>query len=99
MQNIADWLQDKAVMTRLLRQHLNRAQQRMKFQADKKRSDRQFEPGDWVFFKLQPYVQTSVATRANHKLAFRYYGPFQVEKRVGEIHTSSSFQPRPKFIR
>jgi hypothetical protein len=31
-----------------------------KTQADKKRIDRQFEVGDMVFFKLQPYVRLSV---------------------------------------
>lgn len=35
--------------------------------------------------KIQPYVQRSVGVRANHKLAFRYFGPFQVEKKVGPV--------------
>lgn len=43
------WLKERAVISSLLRQHLLRAQQRMKFQADKKRSDREFATGDWVF--------------------------------------------------
>lgn len=57
----------------------------MKHQADKKRSFRQFKVGDWVYLKLQPYVQTSVAQRACHKLAFRYFGPFQILDRVGSV--------------
>jgi hypothetical protein len=35
--------------------------------------------------KLQPYIQTSVAPRSNHKLSFRYYGPFAVLERVGTV--------------
>jgi hypothetical protein len=38
-----------------------------------------------VYMKLQPYVQSSVAQRSNKKLSFRYYGPFKVLQRVGEV--------------
>jgi hypothetical protein len=56
----------------LVQQHLARAQLRMKGQADKKRSERSFVVGDRVFLKLQPYVQSSLAPRANQKLAFQF---------------------------
>lgn len=39
--------------------------------------------GDFVYLKLQPYAQKSVATRANQKLSFRYYSPYLVLKKVG----------------
>uniref|UniRef100_A0ACD6A284 Uncharacterized protein n=1 Tax=Avena sativa TaxID=4498 RepID=A0ACD6A284_AVESA len=64
-------------MQGLVKQHLERARQIMKSQADKRRSDRRFSFGDWVFLKVQPYVQNSVADRASQKIAFRYFGPFQ----------------------
>ncbi|KAM0872306.1 hypothetical protein ACQ4PT_038804 [Festuca glaucescens] len=83
--DLATWLEERSLMQGLLKQHLERARQIMKDQADKKRSDRQFAVGDWVFLKVQPYVQNSVADRASHKLAFRYFGPFQVLARVGEV--------------
>lgn len=67
----------------LLQQHLLRARQEMKIIADKKRTDRVFAVDDWVYLKLQPYIQRSLATRANPKLAFCYFGPFQVLQRVG----------------
>lgn len=54
--DLDSWLSERHLMTQLLRQHLNRAQQVMKTQADKKRSFRSFQVGDWVFLKLQPYV-------------------------------------------
>lgn len=58
----------------------------MKTHADKKRSFREFAVGDLVFLKPQPYVQTSVAPRANHKLSFKFYGPFPVIEKINEIN-------------
>ena len=68
----------------LMRVHLLRAQQLMKKYADKNRTFREFQVGDMVFLKLQPYIQASVAPRANHKLMFKFYGPFQVVQRVSD---------------
>jgi hypothetical protein len=41
--------------------------------------------GDSVFLKLQPYVQSTVASRSNQKLSFRFYGPFKILQRVGQV--------------
>jgi len=49
-------LGERATMLSSVRQHLLRAQQRMKHQADKRRSERSFQIGDYVYLKLQPYV-------------------------------------------
>ena len=72
-------------MTDLIRQHLARAKHRMKCQANKKRSERQFSVGDLVFVKLKPYVQSSLAPRANQKLSFKFYGPFHILARIGQV--------------
>ncbi|OMO49727.1 reverse transcriptase [Corchorus capsularis] len=68
-----------------LKFHLQRAQHRIKQQAEKKRSDREFIVGDFVYFKLQPYRQMSVVQRSNHKLSARYFGPYQIVKKVGKV--------------
>ena len=57
----------------------------MKQHADKKRTERSFSVGDQVWLKLQPYVQTSVASRASHKLSFHYFGPYTIECKVGSV--------------
>jgi hypothetical protein len=72
-------------MTHDVRHHLLCAQQRMKPQADKRLSERVFAVGDMVYLKLQPYIQNSVATRANHKLSYIYFGPYKVLQRVGSV--------------
>jgi hypothetical protein len=79
------WLSQRELMLRAVQQHLLRAQQRMKNQADKHRSEREYQVGDMVYLKLQPYVHTYVAVRANHKLAYKYFGPFEILQRVGNI--------------
>ena len=41
--------------------------------------------GTWVYIKLQPYVQSSVAARANQKLAYRFFGPFLITDKIGTV--------------
>jgi hypothetical protein len=53
--------------------------------ANKKRSERIFMVGDWVYLKLQPYRQQTVSRRASHKLAAKYYGPYQIMERIGVV--------------
>jgi hypothetical protein len=97
--DLASWLSDRALMTDVIRQHLNRAKQRMKRQADEHRSERQFQVGDLVFVKLQPYIQSSLAHHTNQKLSFKFFGPYRVLARVGtiayrlELPVSSSVHP------
>jgi len=68
-----------------LKAHLLRAQQQMKKYADMKRRDVKFEVGEWVFLKLRPHRQHSVIKRIHQKLAARFYGPFQIIAKVGEV--------------
>lgn len=83
--DLQTWLDQRQVVTASVRQHLLRAQQRMKIQADKHRTERSFIVGDLVFLKLQPYVQSSVVHSAHHKLAFRFYGPYKVVQKIGKV--------------
>jgi hypothetical protein len=52
----------------------------MKHQADKGRTERQFNVGDLVFLKIQPYVQSSLEPMSNQKLAFKFYGTYVVSE-------------------
>nr|KYP75414.1 Retrotransposable element Tf2 [Cajanus cajan] len=68
-----------------LKANIGKAQHRMKQQADRKRRDVNFEVGDWVYLKAQPYRLKSLAKRRNEKLGPRYYGPFRVLAKVGAV--------------
>jgi hypothetical protein len=72
-------------MNDLVKQQLNRALEQMKRQADKNRTEREFAVSKLVYLKLQPYIQSSVARRANHKLAFKFFGPFKIIGKVGVV--------------
>ncbi|XP_077249172.1 uncharacterized protein LOC143888617 [Tasmannia lanceolata] len=68
-----------------LKLHLQQAQSRMKCLADQKRTDKQFEVGSWVLPKLQPYRQQSVENRVSQKLSKRFYGPYEIEGKIGKV--------------
>ena len=73
---------------RLLQQlkiNMQRAQLFMKQYADKKHRHLEFDEGELVLVKLQPYRQHSVALRRNQKLALKFFGPFRITKKISTV--------------
>jgi hypothetical protein len=84
-QEVLDILKERQVYNDLLKEQLSKAQNRMKIYADAKRSERSFQVGDQVMLKLKPYVQTSIANRPFPKVVLKYYGPYSVTQKVGNL--------------
>lgn len=57
----------------------------MQAQTNSHRSDKEFQVGDWVFVKLQPYRQSTLSIFPYHKLTSKYFGPYPIIERVGAI--------------
>jgi len=68
-----------------LKENLVMAHNHMKQQVYQGRSIHQFAEGDQVFLRLQPYKKTSVKAKQCQKLAPKFYGPYTVLKRVGQV--------------
>lgn len=56
----------------------------MRTQADKKRTHSTLEVGDWVLVRLHPYRQSSLAKIFHYKLSQKFYGPFQITRKISD---------------
>jgi hypothetical protein len=53
--------------------------------ANNRRSDRSFSIGDYVYLKLQHYRQKSVVHRSSQKLSAKFFGPYLVINKIGNV--------------
>lgn len=83
VQVVAKCLQEREDILLVLKFHLLRAQHIMKQMADMRRSERSFVVGDWVFLKLQLYMQRSMVQRTSQKISPKYFGPYKVIEKMG----------------
>eukprot|EP00253_Pinus_taeda_P007755 PITA_07755 len=97
VQAVDQLLQNHTTMLAHLRENLHQAQNHMKQQADQHRSEHQFQEGDQVFLRLQPYKQTSLKDKVCHKLSPKFYGPYQVLQRIGEVAYKLALPPIAKI--
>lgn len=82
--SVQEQLRNRQVALQVIKDNLLKAQARIKQQADKRRSEREFELGDMVYLKIQPYRHTSLTTHKTVKLHSKFYGPYKIMERIGK---------------
>jgi hypothetical protein len=80
-----DWITKSQEILKLLKENLQTTQNRQKVSVDRHRIERSFEVGDLVFLRLQPYRQSSLKKSWAERLKPRFYGPYRIMRRVGEV--------------
>nr|GEU97977.1 hypothetical protein [Tanacetum cinerariifolium] len=81
-------LQAREEAIKVLKFHLKRSQDRMRNQANKHRTDRQFEVGDWVYLKLQPHRQVSIRLELpSSSQMHQFFHISQLKKCHGKDHS------------
>lgn len=86
-------LEEMDQQLRLIRENLKRASDRQASYANLHRSLRSFKPGDKVFLRVKP-KRSSLTLGKCKKLAYRYCGPFEVLRRIGEQSYELDLPPR-----
>ena len=81
----ADLIRQRGELLVELRRNLERACVSMAATANRHRRHVEFDVGDLVWLKLQPYRQHSVAKPLSSKLSKRFYGPFEILEQVGPV--------------
>jgi hypothetical protein len=80
-----DWVEKSQRILRAVNENLQAAQNQQKIYANRQRIKRNFEVGDLVFLRLQPYQQSSLKRSGAEKLKSRFYASYRVIRRVGEV--------------
>jgi hypothetical protein len=68
-----------------IREHLEQAQQHYKTFYDRKHWEVDFEVGQWVWLRLLHQPIASLDIKGCGKLGPKFYGPFQILERVGDV--------------
>jgi hypothetical protein len=67
-EEVVDILQKRQIANELIKDNLVKAQDKTKKYADKHRKEREFNVGDMVYLKIQPYKHTSLSIHRSLKL-------------------------------
>ena len=79
------YLQNRKEILQTLKTGFAKAQNRMKQQTDKKRSERTFEVGEKVYLKLNQHHMRTLSRQLVTKLSPEFFGPYATMAKVGPV--------------
>jgi hypothetical protein len=85
VQAIRNKLEEEHKIIQILKENLATTHNGMKQLTNQHRSEREFEEGDWVFVRFQPYKQFSLKKQGKKKMAPKFYGSFQINKKISQV--------------
>jgi hypothetical protein len=80
-----------------VQERLEHAQNHYKLQYDRNHRELKFHPGYWVWMRLLHRPVTSLNVAGRGKLGPKFYDPFQVRERVGDVAYKLLLPPRAKL--
>jgi hypothetical protein len=83
--DVSHILKEHQLFTELLKTQLGKPQNRMKLYANDNRSERSFQVDEHVLLKLQMYTSSFMVNHPFPKLAFKYFGPYKITKKIGSV--------------
>jgi hypothetical protein len=92
-----DWIEKSQRVLRAIKENLQATQNQWKIYAYRQRTKCSFEMRDLVFLRLQSYRQSSLKKSEVEKLKPKFYGPYRVIKRVGEVAYNLELQEGRKI--
>jgi hypothetical protein len=78
-------LQDRDEFLLEIHERLEQAQQQYKFFYDRKHHEVSFDVGQWVWLRLIHRPLASLDVRGRSKLGPKFYGPFRIREKIGEV--------------
>lgn len=94
---LEEQLLNQDAMLQILQFNLLKAQSQMMTEAGSKRRDISFELSDWVFLRVHPYKQKSLAKRMHEKLSSCFFGPYNIIPKVGPVAYELQLPPSSKL--
>ena len=80
-----DWMEESQDILKVFKDNMQVAQNQQKQYADQHRLERHFQVIELVYLSLNPYKQSSLKGKGSKNIKLRFYGPYKVVRKVGEV--------------